>query len=170
MLLRHLLESLEEEAYEPILLIPMPGVSDGHWILDRFARQLGVEDPAEDPSKLLGQVYDGLQNPLQTLADQHGFFLPRGQDVPGLNQEKKWPFEPVAKRGARVQAGDVIGTTDEGRFKHKILVPFDEVGQSELSWIAEGSHTVSEPIARIKRDDGSERELFMAQSWPVRLK
>jgi general secretion pathway protein A len=60
MLLRHLLESLEEEAYEPILLIPMPGVSDGRWILDRFARQLGVEEPAQEPSKLLGQLYEQL--------------------------------------------------------------------------------------------------------------
>ena len=117
---------------------------------------------------LLGQVFDGLQNPLQRLADEHGFFLPRGVDVPGLNQEKQWSFEPVATPGARVKAGDVIGTTDEGLFKHKIMVPFDQAGESELSWIAKGSHTVAEPIARIKRDDGSERELFMAQAWPVR--
>jgi type II secretory pathway predicted ATPase ExeA len=60
MLVRHLLESLEEEAYEPVLLIPMPGVSDGLWILDRFARQLGVEEPAEERSTLLGQLYEQL--------------------------------------------------------------------------------------------------------------
>ena len=52
MLVRHLLESLEEETYESVMLIPMPGVSDGRWILDRFARQLGVEEPAEEPGKL----------------------------------------------------------------------------------------------------------------------
>jgi type II secretory pathway predicted ATPase ExeA len=60
MLVRHLLESLDEEAYESVLLIPMPGVSDGHWILDRFARQLGVEEPAEEPATLLGQLYEQL--------------------------------------------------------------------------------------------------------------
>jgi type II secretory pathway predicted ATPase ExeA len=60
MLLRHLLESLGEEAYESVLLIPMPGVSDARWIFDRFARQLGVEEPAEEPSKLLGQLYQQL--------------------------------------------------------------------------------------------------------------
>jgi type II secretory pathway predicted ATPase ExeA len=60
MLVRHLLESLGEEAYEAVLLIPMPGVSDGRWIFDRFARQLGVEEPAEDPSVLLGQLYEQL--------------------------------------------------------------------------------------------------------------
>jgi type II secretory pathway predicted ATPase ExeA len=60
MLVRHLLESLEEEAVESVLLIPMPGVSDGRWILDRFARQLGVEEPAGEASKLLGQLYEQL--------------------------------------------------------------------------------------------------------------
>jgi type II secretory pathway predicted ATPase ExeA len=60
MLVRHLLESLDEEAYEPVLLIPMPGVSDGPWIFDRFARQLGVEEPAEERSTLLGQLYEQL--------------------------------------------------------------------------------------------------------------
>jgi type II secretory pathway predicted ATPase ExeA len=60
MLVRHLLESLEEEAYEAVLLIPMPGISDGRWILDRFARQLGVEEPAKEPSMLLGQLYEQL--------------------------------------------------------------------------------------------------------------
>jgi type II secretory pathway predicted ATPase ExeA len=60
MLVRHLLESLEEEAYESVLLVPMPRVSDGHWILDRFARQLGVEEPARDLAQLLGQLYEQL--------------------------------------------------------------------------------------------------------------
>jgi len=60
MLVRHLLESFDEEAYESVLLIPMPGISDGRWILDRFARQLGVEEPSEEPSQLLGELYEQL--------------------------------------------------------------------------------------------------------------
>jgi type II secretory pathway predicted ATPase ExeA len=60
MLVRHLLESLEEEVYEACMLVPVPGVSDARWVLDRFARQLGVEDPAVDGAGLLGQVYEQL--------------------------------------------------------------------------------------------------------------
>lgn len=60
LLVRRLLESLEEEVYEAVMLVPMPGISDARWILDRFARQLGVEAPEEDPSELLGQVYEQL--------------------------------------------------------------------------------------------------------------
>jgi len=44
---------------------------------------------------LLGQVFDGLLNPLHTLADNYGFFLPRGVTVPSLNMEKNGIFKLV---------------------------------------------------------------------------
>src|SRR5512135_2172177 len=50
---------------------------------------------------LLGQVFDGLQNPLAVLAEAHGFFLPRGAAVPPLDLERKWRFTPQAAVGAR---------------------------------------------------------------------
>ena len=37
---------------------------------------------------LLGQIYDGLQNPLPVLAKQAGWFLERGIYADGLNTEK----------------------------------------------------------------------------------
>jgi vacuolar-type H+-ATPase catalytic subunit A/Vma1 len=45
---------------------------------------------------LLGQVFDGLQMPLEVLARAHGFFLPRGVRVEALDQQKKWSFEPTS--------------------------------------------------------------------------
>ncbi len=117
---------------------------------------------------LLGRVFDGLQNPLQELADDYGFFLPRGVDVPALDESRKWTFEATAKVGQKVFAGYVLGTVDEGALKHKIMVPFDEKGQLELTWVASGSYTVKEPVARIKREDGTEHEVYLSQPWPVR--
>jgi type II secretory pathway predicted ATPase ExeA len=60
MLVRHLLESLEEDLFEACMLVPVPGVSTGAWLLDRFAQQLGVEEPAADPSAMLAQIYEQL--------------------------------------------------------------------------------------------------------------
>ena len=98
---------------------------------------VGIGDPVEQTGEqlsvtlgpgLLGQVYDGLQNPLAQLAAGYGTFLPRGADVSPLDQEKKWSFQPRAKIGDTLHAGDVIGTVQEGRFSHKIMVPFDQQG------------------------------------------
>jgi V/A-type H+-transporting ATPase subunit A len=118
---------------------------------------------------LLGQVFDGLQMPLDVLARSHGFFLPRGVRVEALNQQKKWNFEPTVSTGAKLVGGQALGSVPEGLFAHKIMVPFDEVDPVELTWIRAGSFTVVEPVARIKRADGEEREVSMMQRWAVRL-
>ena len=78
---------------------------------------------------LLGMVYDGLQNPLKVLAERDGFFLPRGKSVPSLDASRRWTFSPSRKSGDRLHAGDVLGTVDEHRFKHKVMVPFGEAGE-----------------------------------------
>lgn len=117
---------------------------------------------------LLGQVYDGLQNPLENIAIEHGTFLPRGVDLEALDFKRKWPFVPAVPVGTKLQAGDILGTVQEGRFRHKIMVPFDQVGEVEVTWIQEASATVDTPVARVKDRQGKERILDMTQRWPVR--
>ncbi len=60
MLVRHLLEALDAEAFEACMLVPQPGVTDLRWLLVRFAQQLGVEEPAAELAALLAQVYEQL--------------------------------------------------------------------------------------------------------------
>jgi len=60
MLVRQVLEGLEEEMFEACLLVPVPGVSDGGWLVDRLARQLGVESPASDRAAALAELYERL--------------------------------------------------------------------------------------------------------------
>jgi len=117
---------------------------------------------------LLGMIYDGLQNPLRTLAAQDGFFLRRGRYVDPLDTQHKWAFTPVRRAGERLTAGDVLGTVKERHLVHKIMVPFAEPGEVELTWIHGGSLTVAEPVARIRDAAGRERPLRMTQTWPVR--
>ncbi len=117
---------------------------------------------------LLGQVYDGLQNPLEALAVGHGTFLPRGVAAPGLDPGTKWSFTATRRIGDSVRAGDAIGTVPEGPITHKVMVPFDLDESFEVSWIRDGTVTVDEPVARIRTASGAERSLTLAQEWPVR--
>ncbi|HJL60052.1 MAG TPA: hypothetical protein QF621_06845, partial [Candidatus Thalassarchaeaceae archaeon] len=59
---------------------------------------------------LLTQIYDGIQRPLPVMQEKMGTFITRGVDADGLNQEKKWKFEPTAKKGDKVEGGQTIGT------------------------------------------------------------
>ncbi|MEX1040000.1 MAG: V-type ATP synthase subunit A [Pirellulaceae bacterium] len=116
---------------------------------------------------LLGRVFDGLQSPLHTLANQFGFFLPRGAIVPVLDMEQKWNFTPSAQVGDHLPPGGLLGTVPEGAFTHKIMTPFGDPEPSKVTWIGKGSFTLQDPIARIEVK-GVERELTMVQRWPVR--
>ncbi len=117
---------------------------------------------------LLGMVYDGLQNPLEALAARDGFFLQRGRSAAPLDPGQRWPFTPNRRAGERLRAGDVVGTVPEHRFKHKIMLPFGEPGEVELRSIRGGEFTVRDPVARIRDAAGRERDLTLAQPWPVR--
>lgn len=118
---------------------------------------------------LLGQVYDGLQNPLPVLAQQAGWFLERGVYADGLNAEKKWQFTPAAKIGDNLRAGEYIGTVPEGPFTHKIFIPFYLLGNYTLKSIAEkGEYTVNETVAVITDDRGRDIPVSMSFKWPVK--
>ena len=118
---------------------------------------------------LLGQIYDGLQNPLPVLAEQAGWFLERGIYADGLNLEKKWEFTPTAQVGNIVRAGEYIGTVPEGPFTHKIFVPFYLLGNYTVKSIAEkGEYTVKETIAVLTDERGREIPVSMSFKWPVK--
>ncbi len=139
------------------------GVSVGD-LVEQSAEMLSVElGPG-----LLGQVYDGLQNPLDKLANEFGYFLPRGVDFPALDENAQWAFTPIVQTGSVLSAGSVIGTVPERGFIHKIMVPFDVQGKVTVTWIQEGTVTVNEAVAKIKLASGKERVLTLKQRWPVR--
>ncbi|MDD7271950.1 MAG: V-type ATP synthase subunit A [Spirochaetales bacterium] len=117
---------------------------------------------------LLTQIYDGLQNPLPKLAEECGFFLQRGVYLTAI-PDKDWPFTPVAKVGDTVVAGDTLGTVPEGVFTHKIMVPFNLLGEWKvLSINGAGTYNVRSTIAVIENDKGEKKELSMVFEWPVK--
>ena len=118
---------------------------------------------------LLGQIYDGLQNPLPVLAEQAGWFLERGIYPDGLDAEKKWEFTPTANTGDVVRAGEYLGTVPEGPFTHKIFVPFYLLGNYTVKSIADkGQYTIKETIAVIADERGREIPVSMSFKWPVK--
>ena len=118
---------------------------------------------------LLGQVYDGLQNPLPLVAEQAGFFLERGVYVDPLSKATKWDFTPSAKVGDAVYRGDAVGSVPEGPFTHKILVPFDMYGSYTVKKIAPaGSYTIQDEIAVLEDEKGETHTITMTFKWPVK--
>ncbi len=118
---------------------------------------------------LLGQVYDGLQNPLPQLAEQAGFFLKRGLYLDAIDKARSWEFTPKLEAGATVSAGDTIGTVPEGIFDHRIMVPFNISGEWTVRKVApKGSYKVDDTICQIEDAKGTTQDLSMLFEWPVK--
>ena len=120
---------------------------------------------------LLKQVYDGLQNPLNQLAEQSGFFLQRGIYLDALDFESQWDFTPIAKVGDKLNAGDPVGFVPEGILqKHYIMIPFAFRDTWEVTFVAPaGSYKMKECMAKVRNDKGEERIVSMVQEWPVKV-
>jgi len=118
---------------------------------------------------LLSTVFDGLQNPLEKVADATGTFLERGIYLPPLDREKKWDFTPLAQVGDVLKRGDPLGWVPEGRFRHLIMVPFSYFGKIEIVSIAKpGAYTIETVIAEGKDGRGSVVPFKMLQRWPIK--
>ena len=118
---------------------------------------------------LIENIYDGIQRPLEVIREVSGSnSLPRGVEVPALDREKKWEFTPTVQPGTRVVGGDVLGTVQETEsILHKIMLPPRMKGT--IVSIQGGSFTVTETVAVLEQEDGSQVELSMMQKWPVRV-
>ena len=134
---------------------------------------LALEEPVESTGAplqaelgpgLLGSVLDGTGRPLSRLAEQEGNFLSTGTVATTLDRARRWEFTPSATVGARLAAGDELGTVVENEgVVHRILVPPNAKGV--LAELKAGSYSVEEPVGRLQ--DGT--ALTLLQRWPVRV-
>ena len=94
---------------------------------------------------MLENIYDGIQRPLPEIRDLTGSNITRGSEVPALNRERVWHFDPVVQPGTAVTGGDVIGTVQETTaILHKIMVPPQMKGT--VKSITGGGFTVAEAV------------------------
>jgi len=115
---------------------------------------------------LIESIYDGIQRPLDKIRAAVGDRIERGVELPGLDRERKWAFEPRVKPGDHVIAGDVLGVVQETPVvEHRIMVPHGIEGTVED--IRAGEFTVLDVVARISTASGI-KDVTMLTRWPVR--
>lgn len=116
---------------------------------------------------LITTIYDGIQRPLEKMYEVSGTNIKRGIDIPALDRDKKWDFEPKLKVGDKVNAGDIIGVVQETKVVEcRIMIPYGISGT--IKDIKQGSFTVTETVAIVTDDKGTDHNITMMQKWPVR--
>ena len=118
---------------------------------------------------IITNIFDGIERPLQLIGQQSGAYIPRGVSVPLLDREKKWETKVVVKEGDVLSGGMVIAEVPETpAILHKVMVPPDLEG-TVVRAAGDGQYTIEEPLAVIRTRSGEEKELTMAQRWPIRI-
>ena len=116
---------------------------------------------------LIESIFDGIQRPLTAIREKVGERIVRGVEVPALNREKQWAFEPRLNAGDKVQPGDILGIVQESAVvEHRIMVPIGVSGT--VKSIRTGAARVEDTVCVIMDDKGKDHDVTMLQKWPVR--
>jgi V/A-type H+/Na+-transporting ATPase subunit A len=116
---------------------------------------------------VLGNIFDGLERPLNEIKKKEGDFISMGINVQSIDRVKKWKFVPTVKKGASVSEGSIIGYVQETELiKHYIMIPAGVKGKVQS--IKSGSFKVMDTVAVVK-DGKSDKKICMLQKRPVRF-
>ena len=119
---------------------------------------------------ILNNIFDGIERPLERIADTGGAFITRGVSVESLDTEKLWETHLTVAEGDLVHGGTIIAEVPETRaIVHKCMVPPDVETAEVLEAVSDGEYTIQDVLVKIKLPDGSVRELTMTQKWPIRV-
>src|SRR5919107_446395 len=117
---------------------------------------------------IIGRIYDGIQRPLDEIAQKSGAFISRGVITTPVDMKRKYKFKPTLKKGDEIGAGDILGTVDETPLlTHSILVPPDSRGGKLIDISPEGDYDLEQVISTLE-NNGTKSQMKMYHKWPVR--
>ena len=118
---------------------------------------------------ILNNIFDGIERPLERIAESGGAFITRGVSVDELDKEKLWDTHMTVGIGDLVHGGMIIAEVSETRaIVHKCMVPPDVEGKV-ISVVQDGQYTIKDTLITLELADGTLKELSMTQRWPIRV-
>ena len=117
---------------------------------------------------VIGKIYDGIQRPLDEIAQKSGSFIGRGVATTPVDMKKKYKFSPAVKVGDEIVGGSVLGFVEETPLlTHSILAPPDHPGGEVIDSAKENTYDIGQVVATTE-NNGNRLELKMFHTWPVR--
>ena len=118
---------------------------------------------------ILNNIFDGIERPLERIAESGGAFITRGVSVDELDKEKLWDTHITVGVGDLVHGGMIIAEVPETRaIVHKCMVPPGVEGKV-ISVVPDGQYTIKDTLITLELADGTLKELSMTQRWPIRV-
>lgn len=117
---------------------------------------------------ILGNIFDGIERPLQRLKEESGAFIADGLSVPILDTQKQYDVVVKLAVGDKVNRGEVYASCQETSvILHLCVVPPQLSGEVVYS-APNGKYTINDEILRIRDEKGVVHSLTLCQKWPIR--
>ena len=115
---------------------------------------------------MIGNMFDGIQRPLDKIKAKHGSFIPSGLGLSNLDEERKWNVKIKVKNGDKIKVGQIYATIDETSvIEHRLM---STVNGEVIEVEKDGEFKLEDTVVKVKTDNGVEN-LKLYQYWPVRV-
>ena len=117
---------------------------------------------------MLGNIFDGIQRPLDKINSISADFIPEGIGLLSLDEEKQWEVSVIVKPGDILQEGTIYATVQETlSIMHNLMVPINFSGTvKEVK--PGGKYTLKDTVVVVERANKEEVCLTLSCKWPVR--
>lgn len=117
---------------------------------------------------ILRNIFDGIERPLQAIAEQSGAFIEAGSDVDSLDVEKLWDVTMKVKVGDVLKGGDIYATCPEtDLIEHRCML--SPLLSGKVVEVKEnGQYKINDVVMKIEDDHGQAHECTLCQKWPIK--
>lgn len=117
---------------------------------------------------ILRNIFDGIERPLQAIAEQSGAFIEAGSDVDSLDVEKLWDVTMKVKVGDVLKGGDIYATCPEtDLIEHRCML--SPLLSGKVIEVKEnGQYKINDVVMKIEDDHGQIHECTLCQKWPIK--
>ncbi len=116
---------------------------------------------------MVGNIFDGIQRPLEAIRAISGGFIAEGIGLLTLDKDRQWEVEMLIREGDYLVQGDIYAQIQEtSLIVHRLTVPPGVSGRAK-EVKPSGSYTIEEVVALIESET-AKIPLRLYQMWPVR--
>lgn len=117
---------------------------------------------------ILRNIFDGIERPLQAIAEQSGAFIEAGSDVDSLDVEKLWDVTMKVKVGDVLKGGDIYATCPEtDLIEHRCMI--SPLLSGKVVEVKEnGQYKINDVVMKIEDEHGQIHECTLCQKWPIK--
>lgn len=117
---------------------------------------------------IMQNIFDGIERPLQVMADGGDVFIANGKSIDSLSKERTWDVTMRVKEGDTVTGGQIFAVCPETSvIEHRCMVPPYQSGT--VSYVRpDGPCTIEDVLMKFVNQAGEEVSCTLVQRWPIR--